>query len=103
VAEGRDVGTVVFPSAGAKFFLTASLETRARRRHEELVAAGQAVDFEATLREVIERDRRDSERAAAPLRKADDAVLVDSSDRTVDEVLMEMERIVRARADADGD
>jgi cytidylate kinase len=97
VAEGRDIGTVVFPDAGAKFFLVASPGERARRRAEELRAGGQPVDEEAVRREVEERDRRDSERAAAPLRRAEDALLVDSSGRTIDEVVGEMEAVVRAR------
>ncbi len=86
VAEGRDIGTVVFPDAQVKIFLSASAAERARRRFAELQAAGQAVDLEATLREIEERDKRDSERALAPLRKADDAIVIDSSTSTADEV-----------------
>jgi len=97
VAEGRDVGTVVFPGAGAKFFLTASPEERARRRHDELRAAGKPVRLDETLAEVVERDRRDTERAAAPLRQADDAVPVDSGGRSIDEVVAFMEAVVRER------
>lgn len=80
VLEGRDIGSVVFPDAEAKFFLTASAEVRAERRRAELVAAGQAADLETVLREVRERDRRDSERPIAPLIQAPDAELVDTSD-----------------------
>ena len=80
VVEGRDIGTVVFPSAEAKFFLTASPEERARRRVAELARRRKPVDDAATLAEIRERDERDSSRAAAPLRQAEDAVLVDSSD-----------------------
>lgn len=98
VAEGRDVGTVVFPNAGAKFFLTATPEERARRRAQELAAAGQPVDYEKTLAEIRERDERDSNRAAAPLRQADDAILIDSSELTPEQVIYKMEAIVRARA-----
>jgi CMP/dCMP kinase len=98
VVEGRDIGTVVFPSAEAKFFLTASPEVRARRRFEELRAAGKVVDEGATLEQMIERDRRDSERAAAPLRQADDAVLVDSSEQSIDEVVASMEARCRQLA-----
>ena len=87
VLEGRDIGTVVFPDAEAKFFLTASVEVRARRRFDELVARGAPVDLSEVERDVVERDRRDSERAVAPLRQADDAVLVDSSTLTIDEVV----------------
>jgi cytidylate kinase len=95
VAEGRDIGTVVFPDAPVKFFLTASLEVRARRRQAELEAQGQAVPpLAQTLEEVAARDRQDSERAVAPLRRADDAHLVDSTGRGIDEVVSEMKRVV---------
>jgi cytidylate kinase len=87
VLEGRDIGTVVFPDAEAKFFLTASPETRAHRRHDELVAKGQAKSFEETLEEVKRRDAQDSGRAIAPLKQADDAVLVDSTSLSIDEVV----------------
>ena len=86
VAEGRDIGTVVFPDAQVKIFLSASAAERARRRCAELRAAGQPVDLEVTLREIEERDKRDSERALAPLRKAEDALMIDSSNSTADEV-----------------
>jgi cytidylate kinase len=97
VAEGRDIGTVVFPDAGVKFFLTASPHVRARRRTDELRAAGKVVDEAATLREILERDERDSSRAAAPLKQADDAVLVDSTGVAADEVVSRMEAEVRRR------
>ena len=86
VAEGRDIGTVIFPEAEVKIFLDASARERARRRYEELRAAGRAVDFDATLREMEERDKRDSERDLAPLRQADDAMLIDSSSAGTDVV-----------------
>jgi CMP/dCMP kinase len=86
VAEGRDIGTVVFPNAEVKIFLSASAAERARRRCAELRAAGQPVDLEVTLREIEERDKRDSERTLAPLRKAEDALVIDSSNSTADEV-----------------
>jgi CMP/dCMP kinase len=79
VAEGRDIGTVVFPQAEVKIFLQASAAERARRRFAELQAAGQSVDLTETLREIEERDKRDSERDLAPLRQADDALMIDSS------------------------
>lgn len=79
VAEGRDIGTVIFPQAEVKIFLDASVRERARRRCDEIKAAGRAVDLAETLREIEERDRRDSEREIAPLRKADDALMIDSS------------------------
>jgi cytidylate kinase len=79
VAEGRDIGTVVFPEANMKIFLDASAQERARRRVEELRRAGQQVGLADTLREMAERDKRDRERDLAPLRKADDAIAIDSS------------------------
>ncbi len=96
IAEGRDVGTVVFPTAEAKFFLTASAEERASRRVAELTGRGLETSFEATLAEIQERDTRDSTRAAAPLKQADDAILVDSTGRTIAEVVAEMAEAVRA-------
>jgi cytidylate kinase len=97
VAEGRDVGTVVFPGAGAKFFLTASAEERAARRTRELVAAGRPADPAQVLQELRVRDERDSGRSVAPLRKADDAVEIDSDRLTPDEVVQRMIDVVRAR------
>jgi CMP/dCMP kinase len=87
VLEGRDIGTVVFPDAEAKFFLTASAEVRAARRRAELVAAGHKADLEQVLREVLERDRRDSERPIAPLVRAPDAELIDSSHLTIEQAV----------------
>ena len=97
VLEGRDIGTVVFPDAEAKFFLTASAEIRARRRYDELVDRGKADSFEATLADVERRDKADTERAVAPLKQAEDAILVDSSHRDVNDVVEEMARVVEAR------
>jgi CMP/dCMP kinase len=97
VAEGRDVGTVVFPAAEAKFFLTASAEERARRRTAELRAAGRAADEKTVLAEMVERDQRDSTRAAAPLRKADDAIEVDTSGMGPVEVVEAMLAMVHQR------
>jgi cytidylate kinase len=79
VAEGRDIGTVVFPDAEVKIYLDASAQERARRRVEELRRAGRQVSLDETLREMVERDKRDSERDLAPLCKAADAVAIDSS------------------------
>ncbi len=87
VAEGRDMGTVVFPDAPHKFFLTASSETRARRRHLELAAKGQDASAAEVEAEMQRRDQRDSSRKAAPLQRAADAVLIDSSALGVDEVV----------------
>lgn len=95
VAEGRDIGTVVFPDATVKFFLTASLEIRARRRQDELDAKGVTQAFGTTKEEVARRDKQDSERKVAPLRQADDAHLVDSSDRPVEDVVAEMLEVVK--------
>lgn len=91
VLEGRDIGSVVFPDAEAKFFLTASVEVRALRRKTELEARGERAELEVIAREVAARDERDSTRAVAPLTRAPDAMLVDSSSLGVDQVV---ERIV---------
>ncbi len=100
VLEGRDTGTVVFPDADVKFFLDARLEVRARRRFEQdLRAAG--ASFEQTLRETEERDRRDAERSASPLRPAEDAVYLDSSDLSVDQVVERMLEVIRQRLSSD--
>jgi CMP/dCMP kinase len=99
VVEGRDIGTVVFPSAEAKFFLTASTDERARRRVAELRAAGKPADEQKTRAELVERDERDSTRAAAPLRRADDAIEIDSSALGADEVVSQMaERVAKILA-----
>jgi len=87
VVDGRDIGTVVFTGACCKVFLTASPEARARRRFLELQAKGQQPDFEAVLADLQRRDLADSTRAASPLRKADDAVELDSSDLSLDQVV----------------
>lgn len=87
VAEGRDMGTVVFPDAEVKIYLDASPETRARRRFRELAGRGSALTLEQTLADVMRRDRRDRERTVAPLRRADDAVLIDSTGLSVAAVI----------------
>jgi cytidylate kinase len=97
VAEGRDVGTVVFPSAQAKFFLIANAETRAQRRTLELQAAGRPAVVADVLAQMQERDARDSQRVVAPLRPAADAVEVDSSNASPEEVLERMLSVVRQR------
>jgi cytidylate kinase len=86
VADGRDMGTTVFPDARLKIFLTASAEERARRRHKQLNDKGIDVSLAALSRDIEDRDRRDSERSVAPLRPADDARLLDSSNLTIEEV-----------------
>jgi len=98
VVEGRDIGTVVFPDAEAKFFLTASTDERARRRVAELAAAGKPVDADQTKAEIVARDTRDSTRAAAPLRKADDAIEIDSSTMSAEAVVAKMADVVAARS-----
>lgn len=97
VAEGRDIGTVVFPEADVKVFLDASAAERARRRYNELRAAGQDVNLAETVREMEERDKRDSERDLAPLRKADDAVMIDSSNLSADAVAHRVMQIIRKK------
>ncbi|HWA76518.1 MAG TPA: (d)CMP kinase [Polyangiaceae bacterium] len=97
VLEGRDIGTVVFPDAEAKFFLTASVDVRAKRRHDELVGRGsQAPTLEDVRREVIERDRRDSSRPVAPLMQAPDAQVLDSSALDIEQVADRIVLQVRA-------
>jgi cytidylate kinase len=98
VMEGRDIGTVVFPDADVKFFLTASDVERAKRRLKELLAKGTTTTLDEVLAEMTERDRRDSERATAPLKQARDAILVDSTAMNLDEVVAKMEELVRERA-----
>jgi len=85
VMDGRDIGTVVFPKADLKLFLTARPEVRAQRRFDELVAKGETPDYEAVLADVNDRDYRDTHRAESPLRQAEDAIVVDNSDMTPDE------------------
>ncbi len=87
VLEGRDIGSVVFPQAEAKFFLTASSLVRAKRRHEELVSKGEAPPLEEVVSEVEDRDRRDTMRPISPLICAEDALVVDSSDLSIDDVV----------------
>ena len=94
VLEGRDTGTVVCPDAEVKFFLDASIETRARRRQTELAAAGRTLPLEAVRDEIRVRDAQDRTRALAPLRKAEDAIPVDTSARTTDEVVGFMLEVV---------
>ena len=100
VVEGRDTGTVVFPNAHAKFFLTASDEERAHRRQAELAASGQAPDFATTLREMRERDQRDASRDVAPMRPADDAETVDTSGVELDDVVAGLLAAVKRRQQA---
>jgi len=98
VTEGRDQGTVVFPDALVKFFLDADPEVRARRRQAELESRGEYRSFRDVLADLTERDRRDSTRAADPLRMADDAVRVDTTDMTIDGMIDALAAEVRRRA-----
>jgi len=93
VMVGRDIGTVVMPDADLKIYLDASVEERARRRHRELLERGQSVEYEAILSDMRERDRRDSERAAAPLKPADDAVVINTDGLDVLQVLEVIEAL----------
>lgn len=97
VVEGRDIGTVVLPDADVKIFLTASAETRARRRNDQNIAAGLADDYETVLADVRRRDHLDSTRAVSPLRPADDALIVDTSDMTQAEVIAHLRDLVKER------
>lgn len=97
IMDGRDIGTVVLPHAQVKIFLTASAEDRARRRYEELIEKGMDVTYEDVLKDMILRDKRDSERAAAPLKPAPDAVLVDTSGNTLEESVALMRSIVEEK------
>ena len=97
IMDGRDIGTVVLPKATVKIFLTASAEVRAKRRTDELVAKGQQANYEQTLKEIKQRDYQDSNRPIAPLKQADDAVLVDTSDMNIEQVLAAIKAIVQRK------
>jgi cytidylate kinase len=97
VADGRDMGTVVFPDAVLKVFLTASTVTRAQRRYKQLIDKGNSANLAALSRDLEERDQRDAAREVAPLKPASDAVLVDSSDLTVDQVVDRVLELYRER------
>ena len=100
VVEGRDIGTVVLPDADVKLFLTASPETRARRRNDQNVAAGLPDDYQGVLADVRRRDHLDSTRAVSPLRAASDAVIVDTSAMTESEVIAHLLQLVQQRSEA---
>jgi cytidylate kinase len=102
VMEGRDIGTVVLPQAAVKVFLTASLEERARRRFEELVASGVAIPMETLQRDIGERDARDSSRDTAPMVPASDATLLDSDHLSMDEVVAAIVRLHTEASDFHG-
>jgi len=98
ILDGRDIGTVVFPRAELKVFLTASVEVRALRRYKELVAKGQTVDLEQLKKDIAFRDKQDSERAIAPLRQAEDAVYLDTSAMNMQQVVDAILKLVRERS-----
>lgn len=95
IMDGRDIGSVVLPDADVKIFLTASEEVRAKRRYDELIAKGQDVVYADVLKDMINRDRRDEQREIAPLKKAEDAVLVDTSDCSFDESVERVLKVIR--------
>jgi cytidylate kinase len=97
VLEGRDTGTVVCPDAEVKFYLDASLDTRARRRHAELTARGALMSFDAVRKDIAERDEQDMNRALAPLRRAADAIAIDTTNLTVADVVERMLEAVERR------
>ena len=100
VLDGRDIGTVICPQAEVKLYVTASTEVRARRRHSELLASGTTLSFEQVLADVRERDARDSERAEAPLKPAADAVLIDTSEMSIEEAVAAAIAVVSAHRTA---
>ena len=97
IMDGRDIGTCVLPHADVKVYLTASVETRAKRRYQELQEKGEDCNLEEIAHDIEERDRRDMTREIAPLKQAEDAVLVDSSDMTINEVVTEIVALARER------
>ncbi|MEQ8036310.1 (d)CMP kinase [Xanthomonas sp. WHRI 6106] len=97
VADGRDMGTVIFPDAAFKVFLTASAEERAGRRHKQLMEKGVSVIFDDLLREIMARDARDAQRVVAPLRPAEDAVLIDTSGIGIEDVVQRVVAVIAAR------
>lgn len=97
IMDGRDIGTVILPNAQVKIFLTASIEERAKRRYDELIAKGQDVNYEDIKADIAQRDYNDSHRATAPLKKADDAIEVDTSDMTIEEVIETVANIIESK------
>ena len=97
VMDGRDIGTVILPEAKVKIFLTATPERRAARRYQEYLQKGVPAEYDQVLKEILERDANDISRETAPLRQAEDAVLVDSSDMTLEEAVRAIKAIVRER------
>lgn len=102
VLDGRDIGTVICPKADVKLFVTASAECRAERRWRELTGSGQSATYASVLAEVRKRDARDSGRADAPLRPAADAILIDTTDMSIDDAVQAAETVVREKLEAQG-
>lgn len=97
ILDGRDIGTCVLPDAKFKFFITASSEVRAKRRYLELIERGEKVDFDNLLKEIETRDYNDSHREFSPLKQADDAILIDTSDMTIEQVIECVSEIINSR------
>jgi cytidylate kinase len=97
VMDGRDIGTVVFPDADIKIFMTASVDIRAKRRYDELRARGISIDFEEIKRTIIARDIADENRDISPLRRADDAIILDNSRMTVEEQMSWVKQIIEKK------
>ena len=97
IMDGRDIGTVVLPNADVKIYLTASSKVRAKRRYDELTSKGKVCDLEQIEQDIIDRDYRDMNRETSPLKQADDAVLLDSSDLDIDGVVEKMKEIIKSR------
>lgn len=97
IMDGRDIGTVVLPNADVKIYLTASSKVRAKRRYDELTAKGEACDLDQIEQDIIDRDYRDMNRETSPLKQADDAVLLDSSNLDIDGVVEKMKEIIKSR------
>ncbi len=97
VVEGRDIGTVVLPDAELKIFLTASVEERARRRWKELKEKGENIPYDEILKQLKDRDERDSKREVAPLKPAEDAIVIDTTNMSIDEVVKNIAKLVREK------
>ena len=95
--DGRDIGTVVLPNANPKIYLTASSKVRAKRRYEELIAKGESADLDTIEKDIIDRDYQDMHREISPLKKADDAIEVDTSDMTIEQVEAEILRLCEGK------
>ncbi len=97
IMEGRDIGTVVFPNADVKIYLDCSVEERARRRYKQNLEKGIEVSYEEVLESIKQRHKLETQRDIAPLRKAEDAILVDSTNMTIEEVVAEIERVIKEK------